>query len=243
MNTSIEKAIVEEEMNVQERELSKVPPVEQKPLRTAPRSRTKGAENWNVKAAAELEEIATTETLIAETSRVSIASSKSSTGAIPKASRHKKKKKRQKGPPEPQEGSPFHYSPPRTPPAARQQVKISRNESISSNFVLNNRRLRRFIIPRLKRPGNNKRCKKKQHPWKQLESLLPLQQWSKHQDLYLDNAGLEEAWLLGTRGEAFDNFARGTIKIVVLLSHQNFLIFRIIFVLIKVSSSVICLYV
>ncbi|GJQ72229.1 hypothetical protein Trydic_g3320 [Trypoxylus dichotomus] len=122
MNTSIEKTIIQHERDIQERDLEKLPPpppVRKRPEK-APKARIRQAENWNVKAAAEIEEASTSEALLAETSRVSLASSKSSTGAVPRSTVKKKEKKRKQPPPVPQDRSPFHYSPPRTPPEAWQ---------------------------------------------------------------------------------------------------------------------------
>lgn len=132
MNTSIEKALVEQEVGIQEHALDKLPPAPTKrSMPRAAKAKTRQAENWNVKAAAEIEEATTSEAVIAETSRVSVASSKSSTGAVPKITKKKKEKKRMKPPPVPQERSPFHYSPPRTPPESRQQVLTKEIISIS----------------------------------------------------------------------------------------------------------------
>lgn len=123
LNASLEKSLVEQEVGLTEAALSKIAPAPE--VRTpscAPKARTREPENWNVRAAAEIEENAVTEALIAETSRVSLASSKTSTGAIPKSAipkTAKKKKKRARQPSVPQDGSPFHYSPPRTPPEYR----------------------------------------------------------------------------------------------------------------------------
>lgn len=120
VNTSIERALVDQEIAMGEQELDKAPPAPKVrvPVQTAPKARTRQLENWNVKVAAELEEATTSEAVVAERSRVSIASSKSSTGAVPKITKRKKKEKR-RPPSVPQDSSPFHYSPPRTPPEAR----------------------------------------------------------------------------------------------------------------------------
>ncbi|KAI4456692.1 hypothetical protein MML48_8g00000844 [Holotrichia oblita] len=120
VNTSIEKALLDQEIAMGEHELSQAPPPPKvrAPVQTAPKARTRQLENWNVKVAGEIEESTMSEAVIAEHSRVSIASSKSSTGAVPKITKRRKKEKR-RPPSVPQDSSPFHYSPPRTPPEAR----------------------------------------------------------------------------------------------------------------------------
>ncbi|KAK5640913.1 hypothetical protein RI129_009460 [Pyrocoelia pectoralis] len=121
LNESMEKDIIQEEEEIRLAQDTKlaIPPKPKPKYGNVPKRKSR--EPWNVRTAKSIEDQAMQSAAQSAASTVSVTSVLSKTGTVKKVSRPKIKKKvvKTKGK---RDVSPFHYSPPRTPPGTARQT-------------------------------------------------------------------------------------------------------------------------